>query len=203
MCVCVCVCVCSVPCKGIHTSSFFSHFVLLLPYVKLLQSTRHTPPCWKKTINPAQNTIENVMNLKIFDGNCIGFNGNYNGVYWYVMDSIGGMLNSIGIYSIGLLLFFFFSRAAYWQSKNALLMSTSSRIRHMSQSSNHLRLVSWTWQWVHFTQMTSTVTRSQSNRAPLGCGGTGDSHHGCAADKSAATVWCYHINMDQNLWGMF
>ncbi len=25
----------------------------------------------------------------------------------------------------------------------------------------------------------------------------------CAADKSAATVWCYHVNMDQNLWGMF
>ncbi len=31
----------------------------------------------------------------------------------------------------------------------------------ISQSSNHLRLVSWTWQWVHFTQMASTVTRSQ------------------------------------------
>ncbi len=31
-----------------------------------------------------------------FNGNCIGFNGNYNGVYWYVMDSIGGMLNHIG-----------------------------------------------------------------------------------------------------------
>ncbi len=75
--------------------------------------------------------------------------------------------------------------------------------RIMSQSSNHLRLVSWTWQLVHFTQMASTVTRSQSNRAPLGCGGTGDSHHGCAADKSAATAWCYHVNMDQNLWGMF
>ncbi len=44
----------------------------------------------------------------------------------------------------------------------------------MSQSSNHLRLVSWTWQLVNFTQMASTVTRSQSNRAPLGCGGTGD-----------------------------
>ncbi len=44
----------------------------------------------------------------------------------------------------------------------------------MSQSSNHLRLVSWTWQWVHFTQMASTVPRSQSNRAPLRCGGTGD-----------------------------
>jgi len=24
-----------------------------------------------------------------------------------------------------------------------------------------------------------------------------------SAVKSAATVWCYHINMDQNLWGMF
>ncbi len=33
-----------------------------------------------------------------------------------------------------------------------LLMATSSRIMHMSQSSNLLRLVSWTWQWVHFTQ---------------------------------------------------
>ncbi len=32
------------------------------------------------------------------------------------------------------------------------------------------------------------VTRSQSNRAVLGCGGMGDSHHGCAADKSAATA---------------
>ncbi len=70
-------------------------------------------------------------------------------------------------------------------------------------SSNHLRLVSWTWQWVHFTQMASTVTRSQSNRAPLGSGGTGDLHHGCAADKSAATAWCYHVNMDQNIWRMF
>ncbi len=69
----------------------------------------------------------------------------------------------------------------------------------MSQSSNHLSLVSWRWQWVHFTQMASAVTRSQSNRAPLGCGGTEDSHHGCAADKSAETVWRYHDNMDQNL----
>ncbi len=32
----------------------------------------------------------------------------------------------------------------------------------MSQSLNHLRLVSRTWQWVNFTQMASTVTRSQS-----------------------------------------
>ncbi len=81
--------------------------------------------------------------------------------------------------------------------------ATSNRICTMSQSSNHLRLVSWTRQWAHFTQMASTVTRSQSNRAPLGCGRTVDSHHGCAADKSAATAWYYHVNMDQNLWGMF
>ncbi len=67
-------------------------------------------------------------------------------------------------------------------------------------SSNHLRLVSWTWQWVHFTWMPSTITSSQSS---LWCGGTGDSHHGCAADKSAATAWCYHVNMHQNLWEMF
>ncbi len=52
---------------------------------------------------------------------------------------------------------------------------------------------------LHFTQMASTVTRSQSNRAALGCGGTRDSHHGCADDKSTETVWCYHVNMDQNL----
>ncbi len=26
---------------------------------------------------------------------------------------------------------------------------------------------------------------------------------GCAADKSAAIVWCYYVNMDQNLWVMF
>ncbi len=32
----------------------------------------------------------------VFNGNCIGFNGNYNGVYWYVMDYIGEMLNPIG-----------------------------------------------------------------------------------------------------------
>jgi len=51
--------------------------------------------------------------------------------------------------------------------------------------SYHLKLVSWTWRWVHWIPMT-TVTRFQSNRAPLGCGGTRDSLHRCAADKSAA-----------------
>ncbi len=39
-----------------------------------------------------------------------------------------------------------------WLQCTHLLMATSSRIMHHVTSSNHLRLVSWTWQWVHFTQ---------------------------------------------------
>ncbi len=85
-----------------------------------------------------------------------------------------------------------------------LLMATSSRIMHhvhkaqiisdwFSEHDNEFTLLKW------FPQS----TRSQSNRAALGCGGTGDSHHGCAADKSAATAWCYHVNIDQNLWESF
>ncbi len=46
------------------------------------------------TLNPKHNRKCNGFN--VYNGNCIGFNGNYNGVYWYVMDSIGGMLNPIG-----------------------------------------------------------------------------------------------------------
>lgn len=62
----------------------------------------------------------------------------------------------------------------------------------MSQSSNPFKLVSW--QWVVCTRMTFTVIRCQSNQAPLGCGETGDSHHGCTADKAAGlsvvmTIW--------------
>ncbi len=49
----------------------------------------------KKQYNPAQNTIEKCNDFNGYNGNCIGFNGNYNGVYWYVMDSIGGMINPI------------------------------------------------------------------------------------------------------------
>jgi len=44
--------------------------------------------------------------------------------------------------------------------------------------------------------MASTVSRSQSDKAALGCGRKGDSHHGCGADKSTATVWRYHDNTD-------
>lgn len=73
----------------------------------------------------------------------------------------------------------------------------------MSESSNHLELVSWTSEWVQCTQMTSAGARSQSNRSTLVCGETGDGYHDCAPDKAASTVWRYHVNMCQNLWGTF
>lgn len=40
----------------------------------------------------------------------------------------------------------------------------------------------------HCTPMASTVPRSQSSRAPLRFGETGDSHYEHAADKTAATM---------------
>jgi len=49
-----------------------------------------------------------------------------------------------------------------------ILMATSSRLMH--HITNHFKLVSWTWQWVHCTKMAPTVNRSQTNRASLGCG---------------------------------
>ncbi len=38
------------------------------------------------------------------------------------------------------------------------------------------------------SSLNSNGPHSQSSRAPLGCGGSGDSHHGCAANKSVATA---------------
>ncbi len=61
-----------------------------------------------------------------------------------------------------------------------------------SQSSNHLRLVSWTWKWVNFTQMASTVTRSQSNRAPLGCGGTRFASWTCSRQICSVMLSCQY-----------
>ncbi len=49
----------------------------------------------KKTIEPCPKH-KKCNGFNGYKGNCIGFNGNFNGVYWYVMDSIGGMLNPIG-----------------------------------------------------------------------------------------------------------
>ena len=39
---------------------------------------------------------------------------------------------------------------------------------------------------LQYIYLACTVTRSQLNKAPLGCGGTGDSQHECKAEKSAA-----------------
>ncbi len=43
-----------------------------------------------------KNTIENVMDLMVLMGIVLVLIGDCNGVYWHVMDSIGGMLNPIG-----------------------------------------------------------------------------------------------------------
>ncbi len=50
----------------------------------------------KKTIEPCPKHNRKCNGFNGYNGNCIGFNGDYNGVYWCVMDSIGGMLNHIG-----------------------------------------------------------------------------------------------------------
>ncbi len=78
-----------------------------------------------------------------------------------------------------------------------LLMATSSRIMHhvTKLKSSQTGFLNMTMSSLYSNG--STVTRSQSNRAGLVCDGKGDSHHGCAADKSAATAWCYHVNMDK------
>jgi len=49
-----------------------------------------------------------------------------------------------------------------------LFMTTVWWILPSSQSSNHLKLVSWSWQWVTKTQTATVTTRSQSSRADLG-----------------------------------
>ncbi len=50
----------------------------------------------QKTIQSSSNYNRKCNGFYGYNGNCIGFNRNYNGVYWYVMDYIGGMLNPIG-----------------------------------------------------------------------------------------------------------
>ncbi len=68
------------------------------------------------------------------------------------------------------------------------------------KSSNHVRLVSWHDNEFTLLIMASTVTRSQSNKAPFGMWWNWRfSSWMC----SRAAAWCYHVNMDQNLWGIF
>ncbi len=59
-------------------------------------STLSFIPLLKKTIEHCPKHNRKCNGFNGYNGNCIGFNGSYNGVYWYVMDSIGGMLNPIG-----------------------------------------------------------------------------------------------------------
>jgi len=42
-----------------------------------------------------------------------------------------------------------------WPPCTHPLMATSSSIMHHVTNSNHFKLVSWTWQWVHCTKMAS------------------------------------------------
>ncbi len=70
-----------------------------------------------------------------------------------------------------------------WVQCIHLLMATSSRIMHHVTKLKSPQTC--------FLNMTMSSVYSE------------DSHHGCAANKSAGTAWCYHVNMDQNLWGMF
>ncbi len=53
-------------------------------------------PAEKKTIEPCAKHNRKCNGFNGYNENCIALNGNYNGVYWYGMDSIGGMLNHIG-----------------------------------------------------------------------------------------------------------
>lgn len=58
----------------------------------------------------------------------------------------------------------------------------------------------------HVTMLKSSqnghpVTRSESYSVPWGCGRMGGSQHESAADKSAAVMYCSHVNMDQRLKG--
>lgn len=82
------------------------------------------------------------------------------------------------------------------------LMAASSKLRPSKTGFPNITMSS----------LHSAVTRSQWKRAPLGCCKspvhismirTGDSYHGCAADKPATAQWYYHVSMDQNIWKMF
>ncbi len=83
----------------------------------------------------------------------------------------------------------------------SIFWCTSSRIMHhvTKLKSSQTGFLNMTMSSLY----SNGLHRSQSNRALLGCGRTVDLHHECAAEKSAATAWCYHVNMDQNIWGMF
>lgn len=72
--------------------------------------------------------------------------------------------------------------------------------KKMSQSSNHIKLEhSCEFTVLKWTPQTPDLNLTEH----LGCSGTGHQHHSCTSNKSAATVWCCHVNMGKNLRGMF
>lgn len=71
-------------------------------------------------------------------------------------------------------MFFFFLQT---ETRRHCVLSIDSP--ELVSSSRQQRCVHWTWTW-----MTSSVTRSQSNTATLGCGETGEDRGG-AENKSA------------------
>lgn len=74
----------------------------------------------------------------------------------------------------------------------------------MSQNSDNLKPVFWTWQLVSL----KFPHQSQSNRVSLRWGRMGDSHYGCAANKSAARMMrpckygpnCFHCLVESMYW---
>ncbi len=67
--------------------------------------------------------------------------------------------------------------------------ATSSSIMHhvTKQKSSQIGFLNMTMSSLYSNGLHSH--QISISRAPLGCG-TGDSHHGCAAEKSTATAWC-------------
>lgn len=49
------------------------------------------------------------------------------------------------------------------------------------------------WLLEHYNKISTSFTQSYGLRSLW------ESYHGCALDKSAATVWSYHVSMDRNL----
>lgn len=60
----------------------------------------------------------------------------------------------------------------------------------------------WTWQWVLWTSVTSSFTKSESNWTSLECCRVGDLQHVCAADKYAESMWLGEFTL-KNVYGYY
>ncbi len=84
-----------------------------------------------------------------------------------------------------------------------LLMATSSRIMHhvTKPKSSQSGFLNMTMSSVYSNGLHSHQISIQEST--FGMWWRRDLHHGYTAYKSAATAWCYNVNIDQNLRGMF